>query len=95
MLPLGQLDDQDAEEGAKDGEIDFVIANPDEGILCLEVEGGGIECNQGGVAPHQAWQRAGGEVICREAGDVDLVRCIWQGRRPKIVRDVKGFGERM
>jgi Protein of unknown function (DUF2971) len=40
------------------------------------------------------WQRAGAEVICREAGDVDLVRCIWHGRRPKIVRDVRGFGER-
>jgi hypothetical protein len=40
------------------------------------------------------WQRAGGEVICREAGDVDLLRCIWHERRPKIVRDVKGFGER-
>jgi hypothetical protein len=42
-----------------------------------------------------AWQRAGGEVICREAGDVDLVRCIWHERRPKIVRDVRGFGERI
>lgn len=41
------------------------------------------------------WQRAGGEVICREAGDVDLVRCIWHERRPKIVRDVRGFGERV
>ena len=41
-----------------------------------------------------AWQRAGAEVICREAGDVDLVRCIWHERRPKIVRDVRGFGER-
>jgi hypothetical protein len=40
------------------------------------------------------WQRAGGGVICREAGNVDLVRCIWCGRRPMIVRDVKGFGER-
>jgi hypothetical protein len=40
------------------------------------------------------WQRAGAEVICREAGAVDLVRCIWHGRRPKIVRDVPGFGER-
>lgn len=41
------------------------------------------------------WQRAGGEVICREAGNVELVRCIWHGRRPMIVRDVKGFGERV
>lgn len=40
------------------------------------------------------WQRAGGEIICRAAGNVDLVRCIWHGRRPMIVRDVKGFGER-
>lgn len=40
------------------------------------------------------WQRAGAEVICREAGDVPLVRCIWHERRPKIVRDARGFGER-
>ena len=40
------------------------------------------------------WQRAGGEAICREAGDVDLARCIWHGRRPMIVYDRKGFGER-
>jgi hypothetical protein len=40
------------------------------------------------------WQRAGGEVICREAGNVDLLRCIWHGRQPMIVRDMPGFGER-
>jgi hypothetical protein len=40
------------------------------------------------------WQRAGGDVICREAGVPELLRCIWHGRRPMIVRDVRGFGER-
>ena len=34
-------------QGAKDGEIDFVVAHPDKGIVCLEVKGGGIECRHG------------------------------------------------
>ena len=38
---------KDPEKGAKDGEIDFVIAHPDKGIICLEVKGGGIECRHG------------------------------------------------
>ena len=38
---------KDPDEGAEDGEIDFVIAHPDRGILCLEVKGGGIECRGG------------------------------------------------
>ncbi|MSO42583.1 MAG: NERD domain-containing protein, partial [Solirubrobacterales bacterium] len=38
-------------KGATDGEIDFVIAHPGQGILCLEVKGGGIECRNG------AWYR--------------------------------------
>jgi len=29
---------------AYDGEADFVIADPDRGLLVLEVKGGGIEC---------------------------------------------------
>jgi len=38
---------RDKERGSDDGEIDFVIAHPDHGILCLEVKGGGIECRHG------------------------------------------------
>jgi len=38
---------RDKDRGVSDGEIDFVIAHPDEGILCLEVKGGGIECQRG------------------------------------------------
>jgi len=38
---------RDKEEGSADGEIDFVIAHPGHGILCLEVKGGGIECRHG------------------------------------------------
>src|SRR4051812_36040085 len=42
---------RDPAEGSKDGEIDFVLCHPDHGILCLEVKGGGIECQ------HGAWFR--------------------------------------
>lgn len=47
------------------------------------------------ICGHQlpGWQRAGGAVICRENGNPDLLRCIWMGRRPMIVRDVPGHGE--
>ncbi|MGI8440110.1 MAG: NERD domain-containing protein [Thermoleophilaceae bacterium] len=45
----------DAREGARDGEIDFVLCHPDKGILCLEVKGGGIECR------HGEWYRVGPE----------------------------------
>jgi hypothetical protein len=38
---------RDHAEGSKDGEIDFVLCHPDEGILCLEVKGSGIECRHG------------------------------------------------
>lgn len=38
---------RDRNEGSDDGEIDFVIAHPEHGILCLEVKGGGIECRHG------------------------------------------------
>ena len=43
--------ERDPDEGARVGEIDFVLCHPDEGILCLEVKGGGIECR------HGAWRR--------------------------------------
>ena len=46
-LPLGELDCPRPGEGARDGEIDFVLCHPDKGILCLEVKGGGIECRHG------------------------------------------------
>ena len=38
---------RDPAEGARDGEIDFVLAHPSLGILCLEVKGAGIECRHG------------------------------------------------
>ena len=38
---------RDKEKGSDDGEIDFVIAHPERGVLCLEVKGGGIECKHG------------------------------------------------
>lgn len=38
---------RDHAEGSKDGEIDFVLCHPEQGILCLEVKGGGIECEYG------------------------------------------------
>ncbi len=34
-------------EGARDGEIDFVLCHPDHGIVCLEVKGGDLECRHG------------------------------------------------
>src|SRR3954453_20387258 len=38
---------RDPAEGADDGEIDFVLAHPEEGIVCLEVKGSGVECKHG------------------------------------------------
>ena len=38
---------RDPAEGARDGEIDFVLCHPERGILCLEVKGGGLECRHG------------------------------------------------
>jgi hypothetical protein len=38
---------RDPAEGARDGEIDFVLCHPEEAILCLEVKGGGLECSHG------------------------------------------------
>lgn len=38
---------RDPGTGAKDGEIDFVLVHPDHAIVCLEVKGGGIECQHG------------------------------------------------
>ena len=43
--------DRDPFEGARDGEIDFVLCRPDQPLVCLEVKGGGIECQ------HGAWYR--------------------------------------
>jgi hypothetical protein len=37
----------DSGEGALDGEIDFVLCHPQEGIVCLEVKGGSVECRLG------------------------------------------------
>ena len=38
---------RDPGEGAKDGEIDFVLCHPDQAIVCLEVKGGAIACKYG------------------------------------------------
>ena len=38
---------RDKDTGSDDGEIDFVLVHPEEGVLCLEVKGGGIECQHG------------------------------------------------
>ncbi|MGI8461658.1 MAG: NERD domain-containing protein [Solirubrobacterales bacterium] len=38
---------RDPGTGAEDGEIDFVLCHPEKGIVCLEVKGGGLECNHG------------------------------------------------
>ena len=38
---------RDELQGARDGEIDFVICHPERGIVCLEVKGGRIETRQG------------------------------------------------
>jgi hypothetical protein len=38
---------RDPGRGAEDGEIDFVLAHPDEGIVCLEVKGRDLECRRG------------------------------------------------
>ena len=38
---------RDKKKGSKDGEIDFVLCHPEQGVLCLEVKGGGLDCNHG------------------------------------------------
>jgi hypothetical protein len=38
---------RDHAEGARDGEVDFVLCHPACGIVCLEVKGGDIECQYG------------------------------------------------
>ena len=38
---------RDKKQGVEDGEIDFVLVHPEHGIVCLEVKGGGIECQHG------------------------------------------------
>src|SRR5918998_789027 len=51
---------RDSGSGAEDGEIDFVVAHPDHGILCLEVKGGDIECRHGEWLRRKdsTWERA-------------------------------------
>ena len=38
---------RDHAQGARDDEGDFVLCHPDRGIVCLEVKGGGLECQHG------------------------------------------------
>ena len=35
---------RDHAEGSEEGEIDMVLVHPEEGVLCVEVKGYGIEC---------------------------------------------------
>lgn len=43
--------ERDSADGTNVGEIDVVLCHPEEGIVTLEVKGGGIECK------HGAWRR--------------------------------------
>lgn len=38
---------RDAGEGTTDDECDFVLAHPQDGVIALEVKGGGLECRNG------------------------------------------------
>jgi hypothetical protein len=51
---------RDPGEGATDGEIDFVLAHPGHGIVCLEVKGGDLECRHGEWLRRRegGWERA-------------------------------------
>ena len=51
---------RDPGEGAKDGEIDFVLARPECAIVCLEVKGGKIACDHGQWKRYQdgRWEKA-------------------------------------
>jgi len=42
---------RDKKRGSSEGEIDFVLCHPEQGVLCLEVKGGNVEC------AHGAWHR--------------------------------------
>ncbi len=48
---------RDKKRGSTDGEIDFVIVHPERGVLCLEVKGGGIECQHGAWYGHHDGKR--------------------------------------
>src|SRR6266496_2877696 len=38
---------REGERGSWDGEIDFVVCHPDEGILCIEAKGGAVKFDRG------------------------------------------------
>lgn len=50
---------RDRRDGALDGEIDFVLAHPDRGIVVLEVKGGNLDCRFG------EWSRRVGGTVER------------------------------
>ena len=54
---------RDPAEGANDGEIDFVLCHPEQGILCLEVKGGGHRVPARRVVPARATGSASGSRI--------------------------------
>jgi hypothetical protein len=81
--------------GAVDGEIDFVLCHPDEGIVCLEVKGGSIECRAGEWSTVRDGQRQRIKDPFTQALDhrYDLERKIdavdgWSGREMLIVHAI-------
>jgi hypothetical protein len=44
---VGILRGEPGGEAARDAEVDFVLAHPEHGVVCLEVKGGDIECRHG------------------------------------------------
>ena len=69
----------DPGEGAIDGEIDFVLAHPEQAIVCLEVKGGGIECRYG---EWSACDGAPASARTRSAGPGPPLRARAQAPRP-------------
>lgn len=51
---------KDSNGAIRDGETDFVVIDPDRGIVILEVKGGSIEVNAGGL---WSTRGAGGEIV--------------------------------
>ena len=82
----------DPVEGARDGEIDFILCRPGQPLLCLEVKGGGIDCRYGewyrtepGAAPERIPDPFGQALDHRYALERLLKeRPEWQGRRPLV-----------
>ena len=86
---------RDPGEGAKDGEIDFVLATPTEPIVCLEVKGGKLACDHGQWKRYATaeWERAKDPFTQALDHRYNLSRLIdtvdgWRGRDLLIVHAV-------